>query len=92
MKAREVLEGCIRAELPGIKRRHTVERLAGSFLNSLDAAGFVILPKEPTEGMIEAALDDYATNSPFETPHGPNGSFASEYRAMRDAYLKGEGE
>ena len=45
-------------------------------------AGWKLVPCEPTEAMIEAALESHAVNEPFESPFGPNGSFATNYRAM----------
>jgi hypothetical protein len=44
--------------------------------------GWVLVPKEPSDAMIRAALDAHAENAPYETPFGPDGSFAHHYRAM----------
>ena len=43
---------------------------------------------EPDEGMIEAALDAHAAGQPFESPFGPQGSFATTYRSMLSAILR----
>ncbi len=47
--------------------------------------GYRLVPVEPTETMIEAANHDHATNGPCESPFGPEGFFASAYRAMLSA-------
>lgn len=48
---------------------------ARSIVATLDAAGYVIVPKEPTDKMICAALDDY------DSRHGDQ-SYSQAYRAM----------
>lgn len=58
---------------------------ADAFERALDEAGWAIAPKEPTEAMINAALDEYAANSPYESPLGPDGAFARQYAAMTAA-------
>ena len=43
--------------------------------------------QSPTEAMVNAALHDHATNAPYETPFGPDGSFARQFNAQVDAAL-----
>jgi hypothetical protein len=50
------------------------DRDSTAFLEALSAAGFVIAPKEPSEKMISAALENG-----FE---GSEGDVKSDYRAM----------
>jgi len=46
----------------------------------------------PTEAMVSSALHDHATNAPYETPFGPDGSFARQFNTMISAALsEGEG-
>ena len=44
--------------------------------------------REPTEAMIDAALHDYATHGPRQSPFGQDGSFAATWQAMIDEVLK----
>lgn len=44
--------------------------------------------REPTEAMCRAGLDHYAEHDPYDSPLGPDGSFAGQWRAMIDESLK----
>ncbi|MCO5129786.1 MAG: hypothetical protein M9932_04385 [Xanthobacteraceae bacterium] len=60
-----------------------------AYLEARRTEGFVEVPVEPTVEMTEAALHCHAVNSPFESPFGPGGSFASYYRVMIAAAQNG---
>lgn len=55
MKAREVIAGEIGSYDPDYE---TKQDAAERMIDLLSKAGFVILPKEPSEGMIEAAFKE----------------------------------
>ena len=78
-----------------------VDRVASAFagLHITTASGTVVSPgavaraailamREPTEAMIDAALHDYATHGPRQSPFGQDGSFAATWQAMIDEVLK----
>lgn len=61
-------------------RRDHAEREADEFLKMLGMTGFVILPKEPTEGMIEAGVHGWTRPTTFEK------QARDIYRAMITSY------
>lgn len=59
---------------------NTADYAADRTIAALDAAGFVIVPKEPTEAMIDAG-----SGARFESTARGNSKTVSAYRAMIEA-------
>lgn len=53
-----------------------------AYLAQREKEGFVEVPKEASEEVVNAALDKHAEITPCESPFGPDGYFALLYRAM----------
>lgn len=53
-----------------------------AYLAQMEKEGFVEVPKEASEEVVNAALDKHAEITPCESPFGPDGYFALLYRAM----------
>ncbi len=53
-----------------------------AYLAQREKEGFVEMPKEASEEVVNAALDKHAEITPCESPFGPDGYFALLYRAM----------
>ena len=62
-----------------------------TYLAQREKEGFVEVPKEASEEVVNAALDKHAEITPCESPFGPDGYFALLYRAMVAA-AQNEGE
>ncbi len=62
-----------------------------AYLAQREKEGFVEVPKEASEEVVNAALDKHAEITPCESPFGPDGYFALLYRAMVAA-AQNEGE
>lgn len=75
-KAREVVDGVLAGWLAGL-RPSTRGLIVSRLFDDLAKAGFVILPREPDDGMIEAAM-----KNGFE---GSEDHLKSDYRAMLKA-------
>lgn len=53
-----------------------------AYLAQAGKEGWVMVPKEASEEVVNAALDKHAEITPCESPFGPDGYFALLYRAM----------
>lgn len=60
-----------------------------AYLAQREKEGFVEVPKEASEEVVNAALDKHAEITPCESPFGPDGYFALLYRAMVAAAQNG---
>lgn len=68
-----------KAERERDELRHDVERHIAAILAALDAAGFVVVPREPTEEMIENGL---GAMMEWDARTGDDQGIAEVYRAM----------
>jgi hypothetical protein len=75
----------------GHRNNHLGPDTASRLLSDLSEAGFVILPKEQTKMMLSRGALYHIQGAGGATQVDVDLAKAS-YRAMRDAYLKGEGE
>jgi hypothetical protein len=89
MKAREVILNHMTSVMLPEYRGH-LEDVTDELIGDILRAGFVILPKEPTDSMVSAGAF-YHYRHPEESEDVPIAETKASYRAMRDAYLKGEG-
>lgn len=62
-----------------------------AYLAQAGKEGWVMVPKEASKEVVNAALDKHAEITPCESPFGPDGYFALLYRAMVAA-AQNEGE
>lgn len=67
--------------LPNATKKKWIAKVE-AIQSAFAAGGFVVVPKEPGEEIINAALDEHAKITPSESPFGPDGYFACIYRAM----------
>lgn len=65
-KAREVIEAWFTKEIRTIDPK-IAKNFADGFQKFISDAGFVILPKEPSEGMIEAGVEADDRRTGYET-------------------------
>jgi hypothetical protein len=79
---RDNIDRAMRAYHEGAFRAGFLAASKGGDKPDYDPSLWVLVPKEPSDAMIRAALDAHAENAPYETPFGPDGSFAHHYRAM----------
>ena len=64
--------------VPGINPPLDMDRSARAAIEAM---------REPTEIMVSGMLHEHATNAPYKSPFGPDGSFARQYIAAIDAVL-----
>lgn len=68
MSARDVILQAIRANW--IKNDTSPVSETDAILSALDAAGYAVVPRMPTDGMVKAALTYIKDDAPCANPHG----------------------
>lgn len=86
-KVRVAILGAMNSSLDSyVARQDSLSIIAGAVFLSLSEAGFVVVPREPSEAMISVIREKYAPHFPPDDPHGFRENWVIEavehYRAM----------